>query len=147
MSTIKAIATTDIQLKVTYGYPPNIRTITQTVSASNLKQGLNTIKIEDAKLLKEIGANPELKLYPSLSFYPSLDPAYTNIVNNATPGKVYYPPKPKYYQNIPEGDLLLQLDGLDVGLDVDVDIFNNNLNTLTISLAQFDNAVDAFKFS
>jgi hypothetical protein len=133
----------DIQLKVTYGYPPNIRTIIQTVSASNLKQGLNTIKLEDPKLLKEIKANPEMKLIPSLTFYPSLDTKYTNIVNNATPGEVYYPPKPKYYQNIPEGDLLLQLDGLDVGLDV----FNNDLNALIISLAQFDNAVDAFEFS
>jgi len=133
----------DIQLRVTYGYPPNIRTITQIVSASNLKQGLNTIKLEDVKLLKEIKANPELKLYPSVTFYTLLDPKYTNIINNATPGKVYYPHKPKYYQNIPEGDLLLQLDGLDVGLDV----FNNDLNALTISLAQFDNAVDTFEFS
>jgi len=136
------ISIPDIQLKVTYGYHPNIRTITQTVSASNLKQGLNTIKIEDAKLLKEIKANPELKLIPSLTFYPSLDPKYTNIVNNATPGEVYYPDEKPYYENIPEGGLLLQLDGLDVGLD----IFNNDMNALIISLAQFDNAVDAFEF-
>jgi hypothetical protein len=132
----------DIQLKVTYGYPPNIRTITQTISASNLKQGLNTIKLEDPKLLKEIKANPEMKLIPSLSFYPSLDPAYTNILNNATPGKVYYPPKPNT-KKISQKDLLLQLDGL----DVDVDIFNNDMNALTISLAQVDNAVDTFEFS
>ena len=132
----------DIQLRVTYGYPPNIRTITQTVSASKLKQGLNTIKIEDVKLLKEIKANPELKLYPSLSFYPLLDPAYTNIVNNATPGKVYYPPKPNT-KKISQKELLLQLDGLDIYED----IFNNDMNALIISLAQFDNAVDAFEFS
>jgi len=134
--------TPDIQLKVTYGYSPNIRTITQTISASNLKQGLNTIKLEDPKLLKEIKANPEMKLIPSLTFYPSLDPKYTNIVNNATPGEVYYPPKPNT-KKISQKDLLLQLDGL----DVDVDIFNNDMNALTISLAQVDNAVDTFEFS
>jgi hypothetical protein len=44
----------DIQLKVTYGYTPNIRTIIQTISASNLKQGLNTIKIEDTNYLKKL---------------------------------------------------------------------------------------------
>jgi len=134
--------TPDIQLKVTYGYSPNIRTITQTISASNLKQGLNTIKLEDTKLLKEIKANPEMKLIPSLTFYPSLDPKYTNIVNNATPGEVYYPPKANT-KKISQKDLLLQLDGL----DVDVDIFNNDMNALTISLAQVDNAVDTFEFS
>jgi hypothetical protein len=128
----------DIQLRVTYGYPPNIKTITQTVSASNLKQGLNTIKLEDVKLLKEIKANPELKLYPSLSFYPSLDPAYTNILNNATSGKVYYPPKPNT-KKISQKDLLLQLDGLDV--------FNNDLYMLIEPPPHFDNAVYAFEFS
>ena len=131
----------DIQLKLTYGYPPNIRTIIQTISASNLKQGLNTIKIEDTKLLKEIKANPELKLYPSLSFYPSLDPTYTNIVNNSTPGQVYYPPKPKS-KKLSQKDSLLQIDGLDVD-DVD-DIYNNDLNALIKSLAQSDSAVGAF---
>lgn len=114
MTSIKGIEIgSDIQLKITYGYSPNIRTITQTVSASILKQGLNSIKIEDAKLLKEIKANPELKLYPSLSFYPSLDPTYTNIVNNATPGQVYYPPSPKSI-HLSEEELLEQLFGLGV---------------------------------
>lgn len=104
----------DIQLNVTYGYAPNIRTNTQTVSASQLKQGFNHIKLEDAKLLKEIKANPEMKLIPSLTFYPSLDPKYTNIINNDTPGQVYYPPEKTYYENIPEEKLLNMLTGVDI---------------------------------
>ena len=113
-----------IQIKVTYGYHPNIRTITQTVSASQLNLGLNSIKIEDAKLLKEVKANPELKLKPSLTFYPSLDPKYTNIINNATPGQVYYPPEKTYYENIPEEKLLNMLTGVDISDPINDDIID-----------------------
>lgn len=114
MSLVPVVIISDIQIKVTYGYHPNIRTIIQTVSASKLKLGLNSIKIEDPKLHREIKVNPEMKLIPSLTFYPSLDPKYTNIVNNDTSGQVYYPTEKTYYNNIPEEKLLNMLTGVDL---------------------------------
>jgi hypothetical protein len=119
------ISIPDIQIKVTYGYHPNIRTIIQTVSASKLKLGKNSIKIEDPKIHREIKVNPEMKLIPSLTFYPSLDPKHTNIVNNATSGQVYYPPEKTYYNNIPnipEEKLLNMLTGVDIS-----DPINDNI--------------------
>jgi hypothetical protein len=113
MSTQSRVSIPDIQLKLIYGYAPNKRKIIQIVSASNLKLGKNSIKIEDPKLYREIKANPEIKLIPSLTFYPSLDPKYTNIVNNDTSGQVYYPPEKTYYENIPEEKLLNMLIGVD----------------------------------
>ena len=32
----------NIELRITYGYAPNVRTIIQTISSSDLKNGLNT---------------------------------------------------------------------------------------------------------
>jgi hypothetical protein len=124
MSIRSRVAIPDIQLKVTYGYAPNIRTITQPVSVSTLNLGLNSILLEDPKLLREIKANPELKLKPSLTFYPSLDPKYTNIINNATPGQVYYPPEKTYYENIPEEKLLNMLTGVDISDPINDDIID-----------------------
>ena len=56
----------NIELRITYGYAPNVRTIIQTISSSDLKNGLNSIKIDNPILAQEIKANPELKVYPSL---------------------------------------------------------------------------------
>jgi hypothetical protein len=102
------LTVSDIQIKVTYGYYPNIRKITQIVSASNLKLGVNSIKIEDSKLLKEMKANPELKLYPAVVMNSTLIPS--TVV-----GETYIPLNKAYYNNgpsisIPEGDLFPEGD-------------------------------------
>jgi hypothetical protein len=73
-----------------------------------LKIGLNSIKIEDIKLLKETNANPELKLYPSVVMNSTLNPVI--VV-----GETYNPPKKTYYNSgfritIPEGDLFTEED-------------------------------------
>jgi hypothetical protein len=96
MSIRSRVAIPDIQLKVTYGYHPNIRTIIQTVSASKLKLGKNSIKIEDPKLHREIKANPELKLHPSVVTNSTLSPNSSHIVV----GQTYYPPEKTYSENI-----------------------------------------------
>ena len=96
MSIGTRVAIPDILLKVTYGYAPNIRTITQPVSVSTLNLGLNSILLEDPKLLREIKANPELKLYPSVVINSTLGPNFSDTVV----GQTYYPPEKTYSENI-----------------------------------------------
>ena len=120
MSIRSRVAIPDIQLKVTYGYAPNIRTITQPVSVSTLNLGLNSIKIEDPKLLREIKANPELKLYPSVVINSTLSPNFSDIVV----GQTYYPPEKTYYENIHEEKLLNMLIGVDFTDPINDDIID-----------------------
>ena len=127
----------DIQIKVTYGYPPNIRTITQTVSASQLKLGLNSIKIEDSKLLKEMKANPELKLYPKVVINSTLN---TVIVV----GETYNPPNKTYYNSdppvpFPEGDLLqqLQYSGDNFSIIKESEEIDALINSFCIPISQY----------
>ena len=105
MSIRSRVAIPVIQLKVTYGYAPNIRTITQPVSVSTLNLGLNSIKIEDPKLLREIKANPELKLYPSVVINSTLSPNFSDIVV----GQTYYPPEKTYSENMFSDDHFLPI--------------------------------------
>ncbi len=109
MSIRSRVAIPDILLKVTYGYAPNIRTITQPVSVSTLNLGLNSILLEDPKLLREIKANPELKLYPSVVINSTLSPNFSDTVV----GQTYYPPEKTYSENISEEKLLNILTGVD----------------------------------
>ena len=127
----------DIQIKVTYGYPPNIRTITQTVSASQLKLGLNSIKIEDSKLLKEMKANPELKLYPKVVMNSTLNPVI--VV-----GETYNPPNKTYYNSdppvpFPEGDLLqqLQYSGDNFSIIKESEEIDALINSFCIPISQY----------
>jgi hypothetical protein len=143
MSIGTRVAIPDILLKVTYGYAPNIRTITQPVSVSTLNLGLNSILLEDPKLLREIKANPELKLYPSVVINSTLSPNFSDTVV----GQTYYPPEKTYSENIlDEYSLNMFLDDQILPIFREnplVGLLNDSIAFIGESGGEFGNGVDS----